>query len=46
MRHTLTTTIKKKKNNAGNVLGNKGREIGYTETYEDFVQGLANSHGP
>lgn len=36
----------KKKNNAGNVLGNKGREIGYTETYEDFFQGLANSHGP
>lgn len=40
---TLTTTIKR---NVGNVLGNKGREIGYIEVYEDFVQALANSHGP
>lgn len=43
MLHTLTTTLK---DNAGNMLGNKGREIGYTEMYEEFGQGLANSLGP
>lgn len=43
MLHTLTTTLK---DNAGNMLGNKGREIGYTEMYEEFGQGLADSLGP